>query len=696
MYVAQSLQSGLQTNPQATFDVIVQGDGSARSNQLADKVAHFAADANHSLADAATKAQHDAQDAQHHAGDSANQVAHAQSDVTSAHAKINQLNATSASYNNRQDFAHKLQDATQQYQQKAAVLAQAVAAQTQAQQAASAAAAASAQAQAAVVNLPNDILRQNIKQQFTSITGVEAKLRGDQIQQLINEGSHGGGIASISPNETVVMSGSVTPLMNKQLWPYATKTPVDWAPNTPTPPTIAVVDSGIDTTLPDFAGRVLTQVNLASLTPNSPGDGYGHGTFVAGIAAGSGAGYAGVAPKAPLVSLDVMNDQGQATVADVVKACDWILANKSTYNIKVANFSLHATNPASVMFDPLDQAVEKLWMNGVVVVAAAGNYGTAGTPSGVPFAPGNDPFVITVGAADLNHSTDPNNDTTAPWSAYGFTGDGFRKPELSAPGRYMVGPVPVNAVLKAEKPTDVVSANYMQLSGTSFAAPVVAGAAAQILASHPTWTPDQVKGALMVSASKQGKVKDGSLGVGLVNVEKARQVKNPPNPNAALDQFVTTNSSSGTSTTLFDPVAWQTAAKANPNWDSTVWSSVAWADAAWSDVAWSDAAWSDAAWASVAWGDAAWSDVAWSDAAWSDVAWADNANDPADPADAAGLSDADVAAALAAMGLVDTSCDPTVTTCPAPASSTDSTDPSTTTDPNVATTTDGTSSATTP
>ena len=95
---------------------------------------------------------------------------------------------------------------------------------------------------------------------------------------------------------------------------------------------------------------------------------------MAGIAAGAAPGYAGVAPKANLLSVDVMNDQGQATVADVVAAADWILQNKTQYNIKVANFSLHAVNRASILFDPIDQAVEKLWLNGVVVVAAAGNY----------------------------------------------------------------------------------------------------------------------------------------------------------------------------------------------------------------------------------------------------------------------------------------------------------------------------------
>jgi serine protease AprX len=562
-FVSASLLSGIQTNPQATFDVLIQGDGSNKSNAIAQKVAKYSADAN---------------------------------------------------------SAGPSQD---------------------------------------------NILKQQVKSQFTSINGVEAKLNGAQLQQLMKQGKKGG-LASIVSNDTVVMTGALPPLMNKQLWPWATSTPVDWAGNTPTPPTIAIVDSGIDTTRPDFGGRVLTSVNLASLTPNSPGDGYGHGTFVADIAAGSGAGYAGVAPKAPLVSIDVMNDQGQATVADVVRAADWILANKSTYNIRVANFSLHATNRASIQFDPIDQAVEKLWLNGVVVVAASGNYGVPTGPSGVGFAPGNDPFVITVGAADIGDKANVSDDSTAPWSAWGYTGDGFMKPDIGAPGRYMVAAVPANATLKSMKPTNVVSTNYMQLSGTSFAAPVVAGAAAQILATHPGWTPDQVKGALMVSANAEKNVPAGSLGVGLVNVEKARKVQNPPNPNAALDQFVTTSSSNGSgTTTTFDPIAWATAAKANSAWDTAAWSDAAWSDAAWSDAAWASVAWSDAAWASVAWGDAAWSDVAWSDAAWSDAAWADNAGDLADPSAAAGLSDAEIAADLAAMGLVDTSCDPTVSTCPA-------------------------------
>jgi serine protease AprX len=175
----------------------------------------------------------------------------------------------------------------------------------------------------------------------------------------------------------------------------------------------------------------------------------------------------------------------------------------------VANFSLHSASMNHFCYDPLDRAVEKLSFNGVFVVAAAGNYGSANGPSGVLHAPGNDPFVMTVGAVDLGNSVRANDDFTAPWSAYGRTEDGFWKPEIGAPGRYMVGPVPSGSTLASERADHVVAPGYMELLGTSFAAPVVAGAAAQILARHPSWTPDQIKGAMMVTAKA---VRKGPVG----------------------------------------------------------------------------------------------------------------------------------------------------------------------------------------
>ena len=267
---------------------------------------------------------------------------------------------------------------------------------------------------------------------------------------------------------------------------------------------------------------------------------------MAGIAAGAADHYTGATPQAPIVSLDVMDDNGVARTSDVIAAAQWILANKEKYNIRVANFSLHSSTPSHFFQDPLDQAVEKLWFNNVVVVAAAGNYGFPDKPSGVLYAPGNDPFVITVGAIDIGGTKNIQDDVNAPWSAYGRTPDGFMKPELAAPGRYMVGPVPEGSTLAIQRADKVVAKGYIQLSGTSFAAPVISGAAAQILAKHPEFTPDQVKGALMASTKDVDGAAVGSVGVGELQMSRASTFMRPPNPNKALEQWVKKNTSRAT------------------------------------------------------------------------------------------------------------------------------------------------------
>ncbi len=411
---------------------------------------------------------------------------------------------------------------------------------------------------------------------------------------------------SVTPDATIHLDGFN---YSTQLWPYANWLAPLWGtPWTPAPqaPTIAIVDSGVQADRADLAGRVVADVNLTTLPNNSPGDGRGHGTMVAGLAAGGAAGYAGAAPNAKIVSLDVMDDSGMARTSDVIAAAQWILANKDAYNIRVANFSLHSATPSNFYRDPLDNAVEKLWFAGITVVAAAGNYAVDGQPSGVVSAPGNDPFVITVGAADLHGTIDASDDTIAPWSAYGYTRDGFAKPEVSAAGRYVVGPVPVSSTLYAARPDHIVAPGYMQLSGTSFAAPIVAGAAAQILARHPGWTPSQVKGALMVSARPLPLVPSGAEGVGEISAFRAANVSTPPNPNRALDRFVVSDPVGGKA---FDAVSWTDAATGSVSWDSVSWTDVSWTDAAWSVVSWTDVSWTDVSWTDVAWSDISWSDI---------------------------------------------------------------------------------------
>jgi serine protease AprX len=429
----------------------------------------------------------------------------------------------------------------------------------------------------------------------------------------------------VTPDAKTKVSGLSAPTSD-QLWPFESGNASLWSkdPNYKLP-AIAVIDSGIQARS-DFGARLLASVNLVtSPAANSAGDGRGHGTFVAGIAAGSAARYAGAAPTANLVSVDVMDDTGTGLTSDVIAGAQWVLANKDKYNIKVANFSLHSAIVAPFYYDPLDKAVEQLWFNGITVVAAAGNYGVASGPSGVRYSPGNDPFVITVGAADLGNTAKPKDDTIAPWSAWGSTKDGFAKPEISAPGRYMVGPVPATSSLALQRADHVVAPGYMQLSGTSFAAPVVAGTVAQILARHPNFTPDQVKGALMVTARDMPEAVGRSAGAGEVNASRAAALNNAPNPNRALNAFVT---SSGGSGLTFNAASWLDTAKTNASWDSASWDSASWLDASWNTASWASASWDSASWLDASWLDASWLDASWLDASWEDAAEGDASSDP--------------------------------------------------------------------
>ena len=230
---------------------------------------------------------------------------------------------------------------------------------------------------------------------------------------------------------------------------------------------------------------------------------------------------------------------------------------------------------------------------------------------------------MTVGAVDIGNKVALGDDSNAPWSAYGYTEDGFAKPELGAPGRYMIGPAPQGSTLVAQKPGNVVAPGYIQLSGTSFAAPVVAGVAAQLLARHPDWTPDQVKGALMMSAKPVPQAKPGSVGVGQVNAGKAGDVKGtPPSPNLALNRFLVSSAGS----VSFDAASWSEVVAGNASW----------ADASWADASWADASWSAASWADVSWAAASWADASWADAAFAQASWADSATEDGAGGEAAG------------------------------------------------------------
>ncbi len=226
---------------------------------------------------------------------------------------------------------------------------------------------------------------------------------------------------------------------------------------------VAVVDTGVDGALPDFASkdhgnsRVVASA-VANADATTATDSYGHGTDVAGIIAGNGdnrsAGdplyghYIGVAPNANLVSIKVSDETGNATVLDVIYGLQFAVEHQSQFNIRVINLSLNSTTPQSYKTDPLDAAVEAAWMHGIVVVAAAGNRGNA--PDAVQYSPANDPYVITVGGVDENGSANPSSDTIASWSSLGTTQDGLQKPDVYAPGAHIVSVLAPNSVLRDE------------------------------------------------------------------------------------------------------------------------------------------------------------------------------------------------------------------------------------------------------
>ncbi len=271
--------------------------------------------------------------------------------------------------------------------------------------------------------------------------------------------------------------------------------------------TVALVDTGIarhkalnrDAT--GNKGRIVAWVDFVDGF-RKPKDPNGHGTHVAGIIANSQKGedreFNGVAPGVKLVSVRVLDETGVGTYEHVIQGIQWVIAHKNDYNIRVMNLSLVSPVQSPYWADPLNQAVMQAWASGITVVVAAGNGGSNAMTIGVP---GNNPYVITVGAFTDNYT--PSNwgdDYLTPFSAAGPTLDGFVKPDVVAPGAHMVSTMLPNSYLARNHDANRVANQYFSMAGTSQAAATVSGIAALILSKNPGLTPDQVKFRLMVTA----------------------------------------------------------------------------------------------------------------------------------------------------------------------------------------------------
>lgn len=353
---------------------------------------------------------------------------------------------------------------------------------------------------------------------------------------------------------------------------------------------VAVIDSGVNPN-GDFytnmgVNRQVADIRFNSDYNQSVYDGYGHGTHVASIIGGDGSEssgkYIGVAPLANIINVKVSNDNGSAMMSGIVQGLQWVLDNKSTYNIRVVNLSLNSAVAESYHTSPLDAAVEILWFNGIVVVVSGGNNGT-----GVIYPPANDPFVITVGAVDDKGTGTIDDDTLANFSAYGNIENGSVKPDLVAPGTNIVARiVNLNMGLGAAHPANKVGTQYFRMSGTSMAAPMVSGAVALLLQDEPGLTPDQVKYRLMATANKSWSAYNKKkAGAGYLDISAA--VKGTTLNSANTGLIPSHLLSTGT-----EPISW-----GNAGWNSVGWNGVNWNSVGWNGVSWNTVGWNGDYWA---------------------------------------------------------------------------------------------------
>jgi serine protease AprX len=240
------------------------------------------------------------------------------------------------------------------------------------------------------------------------------------------------------------------------------------------------VDSGIDAQHPDFEGRLVEYTDFIG-NGDAPSDPNGHGTHVAGIAAGSGAASGGrlkgVAPDAGLVVARVLDGSGGGRTSGVMAGIEWAIEQGA----QVINLSLGGPPFPSDGTDALSLLCDAAWQQGVVVCVAAGNLGPSRQTIGSPGAARN---VITVAATNGRAS----GDSVADFSSRGPTGDGRLKPDLCMPGVDVVAPRARGTVLG--QPVDE---HYTSLRGTSQATPMVSGAAALLLQANPRLKPDDIK-----------------------------------------------------------------------------------------------------------------------------------------------------------------------------------------------------------
>jgi serine protease AprX len=395
--------------------------------------------------------------------------------------------------------------------------------------------------------------------------------------------------------------------------------------------TVAVVDTGV-ADVPDLAGRV-THVDV---TGDGIGDGYGHGTFVAGLVAGDGSSsqgrYAGVAPGARILDVRVGGNDGSSDLVTVLRGLQAVAAHPE---VSVVNLSLSSGSPLPYQIDPLTVALEALWRKGITVVVPAGNDGEDGRKSIT--SPGIDPVLLTVGGLDENGTAGRRDDDVADWSSQGPAPQGVAKPDLVAPGAHVISTGAPDSVVWNGNPGARVPGGYFRGSGTSFSTAVMSGSAAVLLAGRPRLSPGQVKQLVTDSAyDVHGPRRaTGAGGLDLAAALEARTPRVPATPSTCipgaasawadfLQALLDGNEAAAASAWAhLSPEArqWAASAWADLSPDARQWAARQWAARQWAGDDWAARQWAARQWAARQWADSDWSARQWSARQWSGSSW---------------------------------------------------------------------------
>ena len=404
--------------------------------------------------------------------------------------------------------------------------------------------------------------------------------------------------------------------------------------------TVAVVDTGV-ARVADLSGRVVGGVDLSG-GGDPYEDEFGHGTFVAGLIAGNGASsggqYKGVAPRAKIVSIKIAGADGASDVSHVLAAMQWAVSNKANFGIRVVNLSLGTDSTQSYHLSPLNAAVERAWDSGIVVTVSSSNNGPgAGTVS----KPGDDPLVITVGAADDRATKGRGDDLMAGFSGQGpTTADGLTKPDLVAPGRSVISLRAPGSAIDAAYPGSRVGSAYFKGSGTSFATAVTSGAAALLLDREPGLSPNQVKARLLNTAA-DGPVGNPNIdGLGSLDVDAAAHAGTFDSANDGVPRSLGTGSIEldrgslhvqiqlgglvGILGQLLNPVfelLYGELTAQNRLFDAAEYLTTDWAGTRWYDSQWSGTRWYGTRWYGTRWYGTRWYESSWYGTRWYGVAW---------------------------------------------------------------------------